>query len=340
MKITKSNFLLLLLLLLIAVVLAGCGGGGTEPSETQVAETTPRPKDESRAPWVAMDGWDSAETIGIVMAESRGYFTDSKLQVLTLSPVSPALSIPDVLNGSDEIAVAHGPQVVLARDKGAPIVVIGSLVPHATAALIWTKKSGIRGIADLKGKTIAIPGLSFQQDFLEKVLARGGLTLSDVKVQKVGNELTPALLSGKADAIFGGSANQEGAELESQGVEVVATPVQDLGIPDYEELVLVAREDRESASPRAMQDFVKAVSSGAAVAVGDPEAAARALDHSGESNPATKPAAFQAAMKKTAPLVSEDGQTNEARTEALVEWMYSQGMIKSKVPASELLVVP
>lgn len=206
------------LLFLVGLLLAGCGGGGeTGKSETQVAETTPAPKEESRFPWVAMDGWDSAEAIGIVMAEKRGYFTRAKLEVLTLSPVTPALSIPDVLNGSDEIAVAHGPQVVVARGKGAPIVIVGSLVPRATAALIWTKDSGIGGIADLTGKTIAIPGLSFQEDFLETMLASGGLTLADVEVEKVGNDLIPALLAGKADAIFGGSANQEGAELEAGG---------------------------------------------------------------------------------------------------------------------------
>ena len=117
---------------------------------------------------------------------------------------------PDVVNGSDDLGVAHGAQVTIAQEKGVPIVVVGSLVPEPTAALIWSKESDIGGIADLKGKTIAIPGLSFQRDFLETILARGGLTLDDVKVKSVGNELVPALASGKADAIFGGSGNQEG----------------------------------------------------------------------------------------------------------------------------------
>jgi putative hydroxymethylpyrimidine transport system substrate-binding protein len=284
-----------------------------------------------------MDGWDGAETIGIVMAEKRGYYEKEKLAVTTLSPVSPALSIPDVLNGSDEIGVAHGPQVVLAKDKGAPLVVIGSLVPHATAAMIWTKESGIGGIADLAGKTVAIPGLSFQRDFLETVLARGGLTLADVKVKSVGNDLIPALLSGKADAIFGGSGNQEGAELEARGVAPVVTPLRDLGIPDYEELVLVSREDRESKSPQALSDFAAATAHGAVAAAKDPEVAARVLDQSGESNPKTSQAAFEGAVRKTVPLVSQSGEADSTRTEELIDWMYRQGMIESKVAISELL---
>jgi putative hydroxymethylpyrimidine transport system substrate-binding protein len=287
-----------------------------------------------------MDGWDSAETIGIVMAEKRGYFTKSKLEVLTLSPISPTLSIPDVVKGQDEIGVGQGPQVVLARDQGAPIVIIGSLVPHATAAMIWPKRSGIGGISDLKGKTIAIPGLSFQRDFLETVLANGRLTLEDVKVKSVGNELLPTLLSGKADAIFGGSGNQEGAELEARGVEPVITPVRDLGIPDYEELVLVARDDKQSQSPQAMRAFVSAVAHGAGDAAKDPGAAAHVLDLSGESNPKTTAAEFAGAMKRTVPLVSQTGEASVSKTEDLIDWMYEQGMIQSKLPASELLASP
>lgn len=326
----------------LLALLAGCGGNGgtTAESETKVVETSASSPEESRAPWVAMDGWDGAETIGIVMAEKRGYYEKRRLAVTTLSPVSPALSIPDVLNGSDEIGVAHGPQVVLAKENGAPIVVIGSLVPHATAAMIWTEDSGIGGIADLAGKTVAIPGLSFQRDFLETVLARGGLTLADVKVKSVGNDLVPALLSGKADAIFGGSGNQEGAELEARGIAPVVTRVRDLGIPDYEELVLVAREDREAKSPKALSDFVLATADGADAAAKDPEAAAHVLNQSGESNPKVSQAAFRAAVKKTVPLVSQTGEVSSTRTEELIDWMYQQGMIKSKVAVSDLLPNP
>lgn len=290
---------------LVVALLAGCGGGsGADKSEAEpVEKVSSGPED--RELWVAMDGWDTAETIGIIMAEHRGYFTKAKLSILTLSPVSPTLSIPDVVNGSDDLGVAHGPQVTIAQEKGVPIVVVGSLVPKATAALIWGKESDIGGIADLKGKTIAIPGLSFQRDYLETILARGGLTFDDVKVKSVGNELVPALVSGKADAIFGGSGNQEGADLESRGIDPVVTPVGSLGIPPYEELVLIARKDRMAEDPKPIRDFVVAVARGTAAAVEDPKAAARVLDESGESNPKTSPRSFQLSVKKTVPLLAE-----------------------------------
>jgi putative hydroxymethylpyrimidine transport system substrate-binding protein len=346
------KFYCLLMAGLAAALLAGCGGGdgvaqgGTNAGETLgSAESTeaaenPPPRQEPVTVWVALDGWETAETLGIVMGEKRGYFTKSQLFLTTLAPVTPALSIPDVVNGSDLIGVAHGPEVVLAKEKGAPIVILGSLVPHPTAAMIWLKKSNIGGIADLKGKTIAIPGLSFQRSFLESVLARGGLTLDDVKVMKVGNDLVPALVKGRADAIFGGSANLEGADLKARGLAPVFTPARALGIPDYEELVLVARADRTEEEPEVMRDFATATAHGATAAAERPKEALKALEFAGERNPEIGLKARAEEVEQTIPLLSDTGHVDEKRLEGLVDWMFEQKMIQSKLPVETLLAFP
>ena len=338
----------------LAMLAIGCGGGGrTEASKTVPVQAHARQRSSSPKPpsshpeqakvqaaWVALDGWEGAETLGLVMAEKRGYFQKSRLLVTTLAPITPALSIPDVLKGSDLIGVAHAPQAVIARAKGAPLVVIGSLVAKPTAAMIWLKKSRIGSIADLKGKTIAIPGLSFQREFLQSILERGGLTLDDVKVMKVGNDLVPALADGKADAIFGGSGNLEGADLWARGLEPMITPVQDLGVPPYEELVLVARTDVAAELPEVMHRFTSAVTRGAVAAAAEPGNAARVLDAAGESNPETGGKAYLAETRKTAPLLSESGRADPVAMKRLANWMYEEGMIPDRVPVSELLASP
>jgi putative hydroxymethylpyrimidine transport system substrate-binding protein len=342
---------------LTGAFLAGCGGGeGAETSGSRDVAGTAKQADstgagspgttgsqlrtEPRTVWVALDGWETAETLGLVMAERRRYFTKERLFVTTLAPVSPALSIPDVLNGSDLIGVAHGPQVVLAKEKGAPITILSSLVPHADAALIWMRSSGIRGIADLKGKTIAIPGLSFQRAFLANVLARGGLTLDDVEVRKVGNDLVPNLVRGKADAIFGGSANLEGADLRARGFAPVITPVRSLGIPDYDELVLVARADRVEEEPDVMRDFAVAVARGSAAAAERPHEALKTLESAGERNPEVGHKARADEVAQTIPLLSDTGHLDDQRLERLVDWMFEQKMIQHRVPAESLLALP
>jgi putative hydroxymethylpyrimidine transport system substrate-binding protein len=206
-------------------------------------------------------------------------------------------------------------------------------MPKSTAALIWLRKPQIGGIADLKGKTIAIAGLPFERELLQSVLAGAGLTLDDVKVEFAGYELVPALLSGKADAIFG-SWNVEGIELEKRGLRPVVTRVQDLGVPAYEELVLIARRDRLERDPESIRDFIAAMNRGTAAAIEDPKAAAN-LIASGTSDP-NRPA-IEAEVKATLPLLSRSGRMDPELATGLTDWMHEEGLIQRAIPASELL---
>jgi len=340
------------MVLLVVLLLAGCGGGGggdqsgdaTHTAST--AESPPGPTIDTRgsekyaAVWVTLDGWEGAETVSLLMAEKRGYFEKERIAPLILSPVTPKRSIPYVVSGQNAFGVAHGPEAVVARDKGAPIVIVGSVVPQATAAFIWPKGSGIKSIADLKGKTVAIPGLASQLSFLQLLLAEAGLKPADVKVITVGNDLVPALLKGRADAIFGGSGNLEGVELRSRGVKPVVTPVADLGMPEYDELVLVARQDVAEANPKLMKDFVSAMGRGAAAAMDQPKAAAKALDVSGESNPEISDAAMRGEVIATVGKLSDSGYVDTSRVQRLIDWMFENGMIEEDFPAKELVLQP
>lgn len=340
---------------LVAVLLAGCGGGGGETTggadpavikeieaeeaaevKAKAAEKCPGSSRAAGDLDVALDDWETPETAGILMATKRGYFAKFGLKIFTLAPPGPGAVIPDVVSGADDLGISHEPEVVLAKEKGEPITIVGNLIPQPTAAMIWLKKSHIKGISDLKGKTIAIPGLAFQERFLGKVLATGGLTLEDVTVESVANEMVSDLVSGKADAIFGRS-NLQGAELEARGLEPVITPVQDLGFPDYSETVLIAQADCVSKKPKLFRKFLSALASGTTAAVEDPEGAVNALETEYETNPETSRKAIKAQVEATFPLLSRSGFVDLAQARGLVNWMYKEEMTLSKVPAETLM---
>jgi putative hydroxymethylpyrimidine transport system substrate-binding protein len=330
--------LLLLPALLAAVVLAGCGGQGPSESSTGIERTRiqrPRPH-ISNLMDVTADGWKGAGTIGLITAEMRGYFLDVGLNIGVLTPASPNSSIRYVVEGTDDLGVTQEPQLVMAKAKGAPIVAIGSLVSKPTAAMIWLKKSQIGEIGDLRGKTIAYPGLPFQKGFLQSILARAGLTLGDVRIKAVGYDLVSALVDGRADAIFGGSWNQEGVELEMRGLEPVVTRVKDLGIPAYDELVVVIRSDRVPEDPSLIKKFMSVVNRGTATALGNPRVAEEAIEESAEVNPALSPRVAKAEIRATLPLLSKGGHMDPDQAGRLIDWMYEQGLIKKRPPVSEL----
>jgi putative hydroxymethylpyrimidine transport system substrate-binding protein len=342
---------------LVALAMAGCGGGGggdasgagssegtgAAGAEEKGAAEPQGPRVDyrnSKGPatmYVAMDGFDSAETVSFLMAEKLGYFRKAKISPLTLSPVSPKLTIPDVVKGQDVIGVAHGPEAIAARDKGAPIVIVGNVLQQATASLIWTKESGIKGIADLKGKTVAVPGLPSQITFLHNIMTEGDLSETDVEVVSVGNDLVRSLVKGRADAIFGGSANVEGIDLKSRGFKPVITPITELGVPDYDELVLVARRDVAEANPKLMKDFVKALARGAYAATDDPKEAAKALEASGEKNSEISQSAMQEQVAATVGMLSDSAYVDPARFQHLINWMFENEMIRQAYPVEALL---
>lgn len=293
------------------LLLAGCGDdGGAETAETRTdrQEQTERPeppKKNLKSVEITLDGYPNAENVGVWMAKERGYFEDAGLDVYIHTPVTPLLPVKYVADRSVDLSITHQPQLAIAQEKGVPVVAVRSLLSQPTAAMIWLRKSKIGGLSDLKGKTIAISGVPFEEDLLEEVLAQAGLSFSDVKVEQVEHLLVPALVSGRADAIFGGSWNVEGIELEARGLKPVITRVEDLDLPTYKELILIARRDRLAKDPESIRAFATALARGTAAAVEDPEAATEVLlKQSGKSNRK----AIEAQLEATLPLLSESDQ--------------------------------
>jgi putative hydroxymethylpyrimidine transport system substrate-binding protein len=203
--------------------------------------------------------------------------------------------------------------------------------------MIWLKKSKIRGIADLKGKTIAVPGAPFQQRLLRVVLARAGLRPAEVKVKQVGYNLIGSLLSGSADAIFGGSRAIEGIKLKARGAVPVVTGIQDLGVPAYEELVVVTRRDLLAKDPQLVRSFMRTVQQGTSTAAEGRGNAVDAVLEGIGANPPPDRKVIEAQVDAIRPVLSRTGEIDPERVRALVDWMHREGAITRAIPAAELV---
>jgi putative hydroxymethylpyrimidine transport system substrate-binding protein len=317
-----------------ALLVVGCGGGGSDAGITDAKGEAGRPL---RNLTVTLDGYEGPENVGILMAQQRGYFTDAHLSVTIFSPILPARPAQYVATRQDDLGVTQEPQLTIARAKGAPLMAVGSLLHRPTASMIWLRKSHISGIADLKGKTVAVPGVPFQKAFLESVLVHHGLSLSDIKLKNVGYGLVPALVSGRADAIFGGSWNREGVELEARGLHPVVIRLQSLGFPSYDESMMIARADRVTKEPWVIRDFVSAVAHGTAAAVKNPQAAVDAIEEAGPGGNKLSRKTLEAEVAATLPLLSKSGYMYPEESIHLTDWMHEQDMINEFPTPSMLL---
>jgi putative hydroxymethylpyrimidine transport system substrate-binding protein len=314
--------------LALTLALAACG----EKPEEGSAERQPFS--------LTLDFYPNPDHAGIYMAQKLGYFEEAGLDLNIDAPSDPAAPLKLVAAGRTDLAISYEPEVMLAREKGLDVVAVGALVNRPLTSMIWLKKSGIKGVADLKGKTIATAGIPYQDAFLRTILARVKLTPEDVKSVNVGFGLLPALVGGSAQAMLGGYSNVEGVDLRERGKDPVVTPVDKLGVPTYDELVLVANRKRLEEDPEAVRLFLAALERGTLAAAQQPAAATKAIT---EANPDLEPKLAAAEVKATLPLLSARegkqpyGYMNPQQWSSFAGWMRDNGLTQTLPEASELL---
>jgi putative hydroxymethylpyrimidine transport system substrate-binding protein len=289
---------------------------------------------------LTLDFYPNPDHAGIYMAQKLGYFEEAGLDVSIDAPSDPAAPVKQVAAGRTDLAISYEPEVALAREQGLDVVAVGALVDRPLTSLIWLKASGIKGVSDLKGKTIATAGIPYQDAFLKTILARVKLSPEDVKSVNVGFGLLPALVGGSAQAMLGGYSNVEGVDLRERGKAPVVTPVDKLGVPTYDELVFVANRGKLEEDPEKFRLFLAALQRGTEAAVEDPNAATKAIT---EANPDLEPKLAAAEVKATLPLLGARsgkqpyGYMDPKEWETFAGWMRDNDLIESLPQTSELL---
>lgn len=312
----------------LALGLSACG----QKSEGTTGEAQPFS--------LTLDFYPNPDHAGIYMAQKLGYFKEAGLDVSISSPSDPSAPLKLLAAGRTDLAISYEPEVALAREEGLDVVAVAALVNQPLTSMIWLKKSGIKGVADLKGKTVATAGIPYQDAFLKTILARAHVPASTVKSVNVGFGLLPALVGGSAQAMLGGYVNVEGVDLRERGKDPVVTPVNELGVPTYDELVLVARRKTLEEDPEEFRLFIAALSRGTNAAVEKPNEATQAIT---EANKDLEPKLTAAEVKATLPLLAARtpgkpyGYMVPEQWKTFAGWMRDNELVESLLSPEELL---
>ena len=272
-----------------ATIAVGCG----EKTET----TTPG----KPAPFtLALDFYINPDHAGIFEAIDSGYFREAGLDVQPQTPSDPSAPIREVAAGRVDLAISYEPEVLLAHDQGLPVKAVAALVPTPLTSLIWLRDSGIKNVKDLRGKTVATAGIPYQQAYLDTILDRAGVSTDDVTTVDVQQNLLQPILAGRAQAMLGGFLNVEGVELERQGKNPTVIPVDKLGIPTYNELVVVANSDTLDEKSEDIRLFLDALERGTKAADADPAGATQDIV---AADKGLDPQTTAVEVRKTLPLL-------------------------------------
>jgi putative hydroxymethylpyrimidine transport system substrate-binding protein len=316
--------LVLVVVVLTALVLAA-GGERKEPTAAPAQKRVT----------LLLDWLPNADHAPIYAAQASGAFRRAGLDVRIQTPSDATLPLKLLAARRVDLAITYEPELLLSRDKGQDIVAVGALVQRPLSSLI-SLKDKVKQPSDLAGKSVGVTGLPSDEAALRAILAKAGVDRSRVKTVDVGFNLVPSLLSKKVDAVLGAYWNVEAVELQRQHKDPSVIPIDQAGVPTYDELVFAARKDYVGEQGEIVRRFMQALARGAQAMRDDPEMAVDALvaankDLDRDTQLAmvrkTLPAFFPAAGKPF-------GWMEPAEWTAYGDWMYDGKLLERPMNAA------
>ena len=283
---------------------------------------------------VLLDWYVNPDHAQLIIAREKGYFADAGLDVELIAPSDPNDPPKLVAAGRADVAVTYQPQLVLQVDQGLPLKRFATLVATPLNCLVTLEDGPIHKLADLKGKKIGYSIAGFEDTLLSVMLRKNGLALSDVTLINLNFSLLPALLSGQVDAVIGAYRNVELVQMAAQNKPGRAFPVEEAGIPLYDELILVARDDHlgDGRLPR----FVAALERATAFLHNHPD---QAWDAFAKAYPDLGDAQNRQILTLTLPRFAQSpGALDPARYARLSRFMAEEKLIKASRPAADYAV--
>jgi putative hydroxymethylpyrimidine transport system substrate-binding protein len=314
--------------LTLAVILIACTLSVCACGTAKNVISTPPAKPFS----VMLDWFPNADHAALYAAISQGDFRAVGLDVKPVVPSETAEPLKLLAAGKVDMAISYEPELLLARDQGLKLVSIGALVQRPLTSIIALPSQHIHSIANLAGKKVGTAGINYQAAELRTALQSAGVNPSRVQEVNVGFNLVPAMLAGKVAATLGGFWNYEGIQLQLMGKHPVVIPVNEAGVPSYDELVLVVRESQARHDGQDLRAFMQALTRGEQQVRNDPKVAAEDLT---KANPSLEAKLQLESIRQTLPAAqpanSNDpyGRQEPSAWAAFSGWMFSHGLLHS-----------
>jgi putative riboflavin transport system substrate-binding protein len=246
------------LVILTAVVLAACGGaapagtGAAQPAGAVAPAPTPG---ALREVTMAMPYIPNVQFAPFYVADKQGYYAAEGLKV-SFDYNFQTDVVQRIAQGSVQFGNGSGPDVLLARAQGLPIVTVAAYSQKFPVVFFSKADANIKTPADLKGKSVGIPGhFGASYTGLLALLYANKMQESDLNVQDIGFAQVAALSEGKVQ-VASGYGNNEPVQLDQQGVKVNV-----IKVADFYPLAsdgLITSESLIKGQPDMVRGFVRA----------------------------------------------------------------------------------
>ena len=290
---------------------------------------------------LALDWYPNSNHAGIYSAIDEGFFDEEGIKLSVYTPSDPTAIISSVASGRDDFGLSYHPDILQAQSAGLEIVSVLSISQHPLNSIMTLKKSSIKNPSDLRGKVIGYPGIPSNKAMLETVLSSQNININDVETVDVGFELVKALVSGSVDAIIGAYWTHESIVMELQGYEIEIMRLEEWGVPDYYELILITNKSFLEENKSEVEKVVNSFKKGYEFSIKNPQESITSLiSIVGEE--IVEEDVERAGVELLIPMWQSNnlpfGHQDISKWEETYEWMYQNNFLEKELIIENLFI--
>jgi ABC-type nitrate/sulfonate/bicarbonate transport system substrate-binding protein len=264
-----------LLFAVFSLYLAGCGAGSNAAKSIDTGSVSGAPAVQAAS--IVLDWYPNSDHGGLYTAMQRGYFAKRGVTVTPRVPSDTSAQIRLVAAGRAAFGFSYETDLLAARAHHVPVQSVMCIMQHPLDTVMSLKSAHITRPRDLIGKRIGMAGSPSDAPLVSAMMKHDGAPPSGAHLVNVGYNLLPALLSKRVDAIVGVYWTWEAIQAQMKGHPVSTMRVEQWGVPNYCELVLVASDSVILTQPALVRNTVQALQQGYAYAESHPQEAWNAL---------------------------------------------------------------
>lgn len=215
-----------------------------------------------------------AQFAGLYVAQDMGFFREAGLDTVLIQG-GPNISVPLlVASGSDDFGIAGADEILIAREKGLPLVALAVVFQKSPVCFFSKKESGIINPYDFIGRRVAMQyGTNVRNEY-EAMMLKLGIDMSQVKEVPSGFNMQQ-FFNGNVD-VWNGYIINEPLAAEKHGFKVNIIRPSDYGIDMYSD-TLFTTDEMIKKKPDLVRKMVKATIAGWEYALAHPEEAVKAV---------------------------------------------------------------
>ena len=292
---------------------------------------------------IILDWYPNAVHSFLYTAVEKGYFKDEGIKLNIIYPSSPSDSLTLPAAKKADIGISYLNSVIMARaNENVPIKSFGAILQRSVNTVISLKEKNITSPKDFQNKIAGTSGGVLSETYLKSMMISQNLDPNSLKITDVGFELLTSMITNQVDFTIGNMINHEVPVIKEKGIEINYFLIDNFGIPQAYELVLVANDELLNQNKETYTKVLKAMQKGFEDVKNNPSESLNLL--------LSKQAVDQFPLSETVekesleillPIMETPQNKFLTQTKKVwennVNWLYENGIIQKKLPAENFI---